>query len=123
MIERDVKNKIKRIIAKYEQQGHVFWSYWPVQTGFGKHGIPDVLVCVTGYLIAIECKVDGKQPTTRQWHEISSVAASYGVAIVIDQHNISDVEATFEMVLRGDHLGAIGFASQNRIKYRPPRIL
>lgn len=117
MIERDVKNKVRRIIEKFEQAGYVFWSYWPVQTGFGKHGIPDCLVSVLGYLVAIECKVDGKQPTARQWHELRQLAASNAVSIVIDQNNVSDVEAAFDAIVRGDHLGAVRAAATNRIIY------
>ena len=102
MIERDVKNRVKRIIAKYEQQGHVFWSYCPVQTGFGKHGIPDCLVCLKGHLIAIECKVDCKEPTVRQWGEIREIERARGIALVIDQHNLTEIETIFDAIVEGD---------------------
>jgi hypothetical protein len=117
VIERDVKNKVKRIIAKYEQQGHVFWSYWPVQTGFGKHGIPDCLVCINGYLLAIECKVDCKDPTTRQWYELLEIERSRGTTLVIDQHNLQEVERVIEALVRGDHIAALRISEGNVTTY------
>lgn len=99
MIEKNVKDKLRRIIDKYEQSGEVFWSYWPVQTGLGKHGVPDCLVCLHGQLIAIETKVSGKQPTTRQWHEIREIEKAGGISLVVDQHNLSDVVVIFNAVI------------------------
>ena len=117
MIERDVKNKVKRIIAKYEQEGHVFWSYWPVQTGYGKHGIPDCLLCFKGWLIAIECKVDGKQPTMRQQHEMGGIVAAGAVGIFVDQSNLPDVETVFALIIEGDIQGARKHAVRSRSLY------
>lgn len=102
MIEREVKNEVRKIIKKFEQDGHVFWTYWPVQTGYGKHGIPDVLVCLKGRLIAIETKVDCKDPSTRQWGQLEAIEDADGFSLVIDQHNLSVVHEVFNAIVNED---------------------
>jgi hypothetical protein len=103
VIERNVKEKVKRIIKCYEARTRcLWWSYWPVQTGFGKHGIPDCLLCVQGQLVAIETKVDHKQPTVRQWHQLAEIENSQGISLVIDQYNLADIESVFNAIIHGN---------------------
>lgn len=117
MIERDVKNKVRKIIAKFEQSGHVFWTYWPVQTGFGKHGIPDCLVCLKGKLIGIECKVNCKEPTTRQHAELKEIQRAEGFSIIIDEHNLHELEDLFKKILGDESWEAYEIADHNLLYY------
>lgn len=117
MIERDVKNKVKRLIATYEKRGYVFWTYWPVQTGFGKHGIPDCLLCFKGRLVAIECKVDRKEPSTRQWLQIREIDDADGYVLVIDQHNFDELESLFEYLAEDKFAEAYLLAACNLRTY------
>jgi hypothetical protein len=54
--EGRVKKILKERIAKLE-----CWNYWPVPTGFGKAGVPDVLLCIDGRLVGIETKAPGRR--------------------------------------------------------------
>ena len=117
MIERDVKRMVQKLIAEYEQKGHVFWSYAPVQTGYGKHGVPDFLICLRGTLIAIETKVDCKEPTARQWQELDGIAKAGGISLVVDQHEVETVRLVFDEVVKGFSECAALHARENRSFY------
>jgi len=101
MIEADVKRQVKRILER-DYGKFTYWSYWPVQTGFGKHGIPDCLMSILGYMVAIETKVNSKAPTTRQWHELGEIEKSQGIALVIDQDNIGDISHVLNALIHGN---------------------
>jgi len=46
-------------------------------------GTPDVLACVNGRFVGIECKVRGAQPSKLQTHRIKQIQAARGIAAVI----------------------------------------
>lgn len=96
-IERDVKDRVKKIIAEVDPTAHVFM---PVQRGFGAADL-DFVVTVNGFALRIETKVDGKQPSPRQHITIASLVKAGAVVLVIDQHNLIDV-ALIVIALRGN---------------------
>ena len=62
--EGKVKKDIKEYLDTLEKSA--CWWYMPVQTGFGKTGIPDFILCVNGRFVAIEVKRgDGKKQRAR----------------------------------------------------------
>ena len=85
--ESKVKAKCVDIIKKYK--GYYFF---PAQNGYGRAGIPDIVGCYRGRFIAIECKA-GKGTTTRlQERELQSIRDTGGVALVVNENNLHDVE-------------------------------
>lgn len=62
------------------------WFYMPVQNGMGTVGIPDIIACIRGVFVAIECKAPGKlgNLTANQANTLNAVQASGGIAMVVD---------------------------------------
>lgn len=79
--EGRVKNQVKKLL---KDMG--VWYYMPVQNGMGVVGVPDIICCISGRLVAIETKAPGKRHTVtpNQQHHIDSINASGGIAIVVD---------------------------------------
>ena len=71
------------------------WHFLPVSNGMGRHGIPDVIACLNGRFVAIECKAPGKRANTSalQDRELAGITAAGGVAVVVD-----DVEQLKEVL-------------------------
>lgn len=65
------------------------WFYMPVQNGMGVVGIPDIIACIDGRLVAIETKAPGKlsNVTPNQANQLNMILAAGGVALVIDNPN------------------------------------
>lgn len=90
--EKKVKQAVTKILDAY---GAYYFS--PVTGGFGRSGVPDIIVCFKGLFIAIECKAGGNQPTALQLKEMDKIGSrGGGVAIVINEHNIDFVRQTLE---------------------------
>ena len=59
--EAKVKHQVYKILRK---NGAYYFS--PIMNGYGKSGVPDIIVCYNGKFVGIECKVGKKKPTELQ---------------------------------------------------------
>ena len=85
--ESRVKQKVVAILRE-----HGAYYFFPVMNGYGRAGIPDIVGCYHSRFIAIECKA-GKGTTTRlQERELQSIRDAGGVALVVNENNLHDVE-------------------------------
>jgi Holliday junction resolvase len=49
--------------------------------------VPDIIACVNGRFLAIECKAGGNKPTALQTREIELIRLAGGVAVVVNEAN------------------------------------
>ncbi len=70
------------------------YYFYPVTSGYGSSGVPDIVVCYNGYFIGIECKAGSNKPTALQQQNLLSIQRAKGIALVINEDNIGDVYAT-----------------------------
>lgn len=90
--EGKVKEQVKKILKKAGA-----WYFMPVSTGYGKHGVPDFLVCWKGRFYAIECKAEEHlTPTTLQQIQLKQIEEAGGVGVVVHPGNINQLEAVFK---------------------------
>ena len=80
--EKVVKDKVTSVL-KAEGVYHFF----PATHGYGRSGVPDIVGCVNGRFLGIECKANGNKPTALQVRELESIRRSNGVAVVVDETN------------------------------------
>jgi len=93
--EAKVKAKIKEIL-----KAHNIYYVMPIGTGYGNSGVPDFICCVHGYFMAIEAKAGKGTTTALQEKNLTNVRNSGGVALVINETNLVDIEAHIDMVKR-----------------------
>ena len=94
--EAKVKAKIKAILKVYD----IYYAM-PIGTGYGNSGVPDFLCCVRGRFLAIEAKAGKGKTTALQDKNIKQIIASGGLAIVVNEDNIQELESLLKHVLRG----------------------
>ena len=94
--EAKVKAKIKVILKVYD----VYYAM-PIGTGYGNSGVPDFLCCVRGRFLAIEAKAGKGKTTALQDKNIKQIIASGGLAIVVNEDNMQELEFLLKHVLRG----------------------
>ena len=75
--EAKVKHQVYKILRK---NGAYYFS--PIMNGYGKSGVPDIIVCYNGKFVGIECKVGKKRPTELQQKN----------TLVINENNILAVQ-------------------------------
>lgn len=96
--EAKVKAKIVKLLKQYGA-----YYFFPATHGYGRSGVPDIVCCVDGKFLAIECKAGKNKPTPLQEAEIAKIAAAGGQALVVNEDNIHAVEeAVLYLNLKGN---------------------
>ena len=90
--EAKVKAKIKAIL-----KAHNIYYAMPIGTGYGNSGVPDFLCCAYGYFIAIEAKAGKGTTTALQEKNLTNVREAGGVALVINETNLHEIEEHIHM--------------------------
>lgn len=89
--EAKVKKDIRKILDEYDA-----WHCMPMGTGYGRSGVPDLLVCYLGNFIAIEAKAGDNTPTLLQERELERIRNSGGRALVINERNLCELKTLLE---------------------------
>lgn len=92
--EKKVKDKVVKILKQ-----HGVYYFFPATYGMGRSGVPDVICCIRGKFLAIECKANGNKPTALQEREINAIRQAGGVALVIDENGLQFLDE----VLSGEY--------------------
>lgn len=93
--EKKVKTRVTKLLDSYG----VYWFY-PVMSGYGSSGIPDIVACVRGRFVAIECKATPKDhPTALQQKNLASIKDQGGIAVVINAENVEELKNVINKVV------------------------
>lgn len=74
------------MVKLLKEQG--VYYFYAATHGFGRSGIPDLVCCVNGRFLAIECKAGSNTPTALQQKELAAIMSAGGSAIVINEDNL-----------------------------------
>lgn len=85
--EKKVKDRAVKLL---KAQG--VYYFFPATHGFGRSGIPDIICCINGQFLGIECKAGTNKPTALQEKEMQSIRDAGGRAIVINETNLTLLE-------------------------------
>ena len=95
--EKKVKDKVVRLL---KEEG--VYYFFPATHGFGRSGVPDIICCVGGRFLAIECKGGSGKLTALQANEIERIRAAGGAAVVVNEENWDMIRAQVrELSLEG----------------------
>lgn len=85
--EAKVKKKVVDTLKKYGA-----YYFYPSTHGYGASGVPDIVACYHGKFIGIECKAGKNTPTALQLKNLRDIHECAGVAMVVNEDNIDEVE-------------------------------
>jgi len=92
----------KKIDAMLKAKGKSVWFFKPQAGPFGRSGVPDYIVCVTGHFIGIEAKANPtRKPTALQHKCMQDIAVAGGVCFVVfDEGSIAVVSDFIDATLK-----------------------
>lgn len=83
--------KVKaQVVAQLRELGAYY--FYPVTSGYGSSGVPDIVGCFNGHFFAIECKAGRNKPTDLQLKNIREIQNCGGLAAVINEENVDTVK-------------------------------
>jgi hypothetical protein len=89
--EGEIKDQVRKVL---DDMGAYY--FFPAANGYGRTGIPDVIACVGGHFVGIECKAGSKQPTALQQRELDNIEKAEGTGILVNADNISNLKNILE---------------------------
>lgn len=84
------EGKVKKAVIKILTDNGAYYTM-PVTGGYGRSGVPDILACINGKFVAIECKAGTNKPTALQEHNMCGIRSAKGFALVINEDNMQDL--------------------------------
>jgi len=95
--EKRVKEKVVRVL---KEEG--VYYFFPATHGYGRSGVPDIIMCVNGHFLAVECKAGFNKPTALQERELDNIRRARGIAVVINENNIDLLETILKELNHGE---------------------
>ena len=92
-----VKDKVVAVLKRYG-----VYYFFPASYGMGRSGVRDIICCVSGRFLAIECKAGKGKPTALQMHEIDSILSAGGSVLIINEASLPEVEPKLRAMLSLD---------------------
>jgi len=86
--EKKVKDAVVAVLKK-----HNVYYFFPTTGGFGRSGVPDIVCCVHGTFLALECKAAFSKTTALQDREIERIRLAGGLALVVNEHSLDLIDA------------------------------
>lgn len=93
ILEKTTRANIEKVLKKH----NVFY-FAPVNFGYGKAGIPDVIACVNGRFVGIEAKgwQTGHILTKDQQKVLDEIKENGGISFVANPFNIDELDKIIE---------------------------
>lgn len=84
--EAKVKKKVVQVL---KEMGAYY--FYPVTGGYGRSGVPDIILCYRGHFVGIECKSGTNKPTPLQEKNLEDIRTAGGITLVVNEDNVSSV--------------------------------
>ena len=85
------ESKVKASVRKLLDTLNIY-HFMPPANGFGRAGIPDIVGCMDGHFIAIECKAGKGTTTALQDRELNAILNAGGTVFIAREHNLEDLK-------------------------------
>lgn len=89
---RTPENKVKKACTDLLAQYGAYW-FFPMTGGYGRSGVPDIIVCYKGQFLGVECKAGYNKPTLLQEAEMAKIHRAGGAAIVVREDTLDHLES------------------------------
>ena len=85
------ESKVKASVRKLLDTLNIY-HFMPPANGFGRAGIPDIIGCMDGHFIAIECKAGKGTTTALQDRELNAILNAGGTTYIARENNIAELK-------------------------------
>jgi len=97
---RTPEGKVKdKVVAILKKEG--IYYFFPATHGMGRSGVPDIICCVAGRFMAIECKAGKNKATPLQIQEIERIRNAGGAAAIVNEESLDNVPEWIRRVRSG----------------------
>lgn len=96
--EKNFENKVKKFL---KDKGAWVLKYWG-GAAYTKSGIPDLLVCCSGYFLGIELKASKGKPSDLQLYQLRKIEEAGGIGILLYPKDFEQFKQYIEHLQAGE---------------------
>lgn len=89
------EGKVKKKVVDILKAAGAYY-FFPATGGYGRSGVPDIIVCFKGRFIGIECKAGDNTPTALQQRELMRIIDAGGSALVVNEESLNALVDIFK---------------------------
>jgi len=89
------ESKVKKKVVDILKAAGAYY-FFPATGGYGRSGVPDIIVCFKGRFIGIECKFGSNKPTALQQRELMRIIDAGGSAFVVNEESLNALVDIFK---------------------------
>jgi Holliday junction resolvase len=98
MKERKVLEKwVKQQVVKRLKGRNVYY-FFPVAGAYTSIGVPDIVACIKGKFVGIECKAGTNRPTELQLRNLEAIRDNGGHAWVVNENDLETLERNLDLI-------------------------
>ena len=86
--EAKTKASVRKVLDEFDA-----YYFFPPANGYGRAGIPDIIVCYRGQFIAIEVKAGKNKATALQLRELQLIKEAGGFSAVVTEDDIPQLRS------------------------------
>lgn len=91
-----VKEKwVKQQVVKMLKERHLYY-FFPIAGAYTSIGVPDIVTCIRGRFVGIECKAGSNRPTELQLRNLEAIRDNGGIAMVVTENDLETLEQRLE---------------------------
>ena len=95
-MKQPVKEKwVKQQVVKMLKERHLYY-FFPVAGAYTSIGVPDIVACIRGRFVGIECKAGNNRPTELQLRNLESIRDNGGIALVVNENDLEVLKQRLE---------------------------
>ena len=95
-MKQPVKEKwVKQQVVKMLKERHVYY-FFPVAGAYTSIGVPDIVACIRGRFVGIECKAGNNRPTELQLRNLEDIRDNGGVALAVNENDLEALKQRLE---------------------------
>ena len=97
-MKQPVKEKwVKQQVVKLLKERGIYY-FFPIAGAYSSVGVPDIVACVRGRFVGIECKAGNNRPTELQLRNLEAIRDNEGIAMVVNENDIEILKNKLEMI-------------------------
>ena len=90
------EGKVKKEVIAYLNELGAYY-FMPVTGGYGRSGVPDIVACLYGHFVGIECKAGNNQPTALQEKNLKAIRSAGGLSFCVNSVKVLREQLEIEL--------------------------
>jgi len=98
MKQKKVPEKwVKAQVVKMLKEIGAYYFY-PVASGYMSIGVPDIVACIKGRFVGIECKAGSNQATPLQLKNLKDIVDNGGISVLVNEDALIELKKLLQEI-------------------------